>query len=100
MKEGCKEALRETLAVSLQLSATAYLSDCLYIQSRTKKNTKWLLASFTAHVEAGACKQNRRRDRERERSGSELLCGLEGQSVFLCAEIYASDCELLSMVLN
>lgn len=45
MKEGCKEALRETLAVSLQLSATAYLSDCLYIQSRTKKKYK-MAASF------------------------------------------------------
>lgn len=45
MKEGCKEALRETLAVSPALSITAYLSNCLYIQPHKQKNDK-MAASF------------------------------------------------------
>lgn len=68
MKEGCEEALRETLAVSPALFITAYLSICLHIQPHKQKKkakiTKWLPASFAAQVEAGARKQNRSRDRE------------------------------------
>lgn len=46
MKEGCKEALRETLAVSPALSITAYLSNCLYIQPHTQKNNKMAAGFF------------------------------------------------------
>lgn len=94
MKEGCKEVLKETLAVSPALSITAYLSNCLYIQPHTRKiqNVCWLPLQ-------PKWKQGHVHRIEIERV-SEVLCGVEGQPVFLCAESPASDSELLSMVLN
>lgn len=54
MNEGCKEVLRETLAVSPALSITAYISNCLYSRRHTHtKKRKWLPCSFTAQGEVG-----------------------------------------------
>lgn len=60
MKEACKEVLRETLIASPALSITAYLSNCFSIQPKKKK---WLPASFTVQVEAGAQRLNRSRQK-------------------------------------
>lgn len=92
MKEGCKEALRETRCLSPALCNC----DCLYIQPCTQKNTKWLLASFTAKVEAWARKQNKHRDRTTDVAGNFFVALKDSQ----CFSSLASDCELLSMVLN
>lgn len=80
----------ERHSVSPALSIAAYISDCLSLTHTHTKNDK-MAADFL--YSSGGGRGIERIEVESERSGTEVICGVEGHPVFLCAEDPARDCE-------